>query len=226
MVVHGGHRQQRRDRRLGVIGVPVGDDQRAGALRDRVAGADAQVLQRVGKPLAATFDVVERPQHRRLEPGCSPSSLMWTILFSSSLSSTGQLQHDLTAGRRGRFEQVVLGAHHPRHRGDDLFADGVQGRVGHLGEEFDEVVVEQPRSLRQHRGRRVGSHRAQRFRARGRHRREHDPQLLLGVSEGDLPAHHGIVVGLHAHPVRQRLRGPAGRSAATRRTPRRRPAPP
>ena len=95
---------------------------------------------------------------------------MWTILFSSSLSSTGQPQQDLATRRRGRLEQVLLGPHDARHRRDDLFADRVQRRVGHLREEFDEVVVEQPGPLRQHRRRGVGAHRAQRFGTGGRHR--------------------------------------------------------
>ena len=190
VVVHRGHRQQRRNRRLGVIGVPVGDDERAGALRDRVAGAVAQVLQRLGKSLAAAFDVVERPQHRRLEPGLLAVVVDVDDLVQLVVVEHRPAEHDLAARRGGRFEKVVLGSHHPRHRGDDGFADGVQWRVGHLGEEFDEVVVQQTGSLRQHGRRGVGSHGAQRLRARGRHRGEQDAQLLLGVAEGDLPAHH------------------------------------
>jgi hypothetical protein len=54
---------------------------------------------------------------------------------------------DLTTGRRGRLEQVLFGPHHARHRRDDRLADRIQRRIGHLGEEFDEIVVEQSCAL-------------------------------------------------------------------------------
>ena len=98
----------------------------------------------------------------------------------------------------------MLGAHDARHGGDDLFADGVQRWVGHLGEEFDEVVVERPRPLGQHGGRGVGAHRAQWFGTRCGHRGEQDAEFFLGVAEGDLAAHDRLVVGLDADAVGQR----------------------
>ena len=205
VVVHGRDGQQRRDGRPGVVGVAVRDDQCACAFGDRVAGAQPQVLERVGEALAAAFDVVEGPQHRGLEAGLLAVVVDVDDLVELVVVENRPAQHDLAAGRGGRLEQVVLGTHHAGHRGDDLFADGVQRRVGHLGEEFDEVVVEQPGPLRQHGGRGVGAHRAQRFGARCGHRGEQDAQVFLGVAEGDLPAHDGFVVGLDAGAVGQRL---------------------
>jgi hypothetical protein len=93
-------------------------------------------------------------------------------------------------------EQVLLHPDRARHGGDELLADGVQRRVGDLREQLDEVVVEQPGASGQRRRRGVGAHGPQRLRAGGRHRREHDPQLLLGVPEGLLAAHDRLV-GVH-----------------------------
>ena len=93
------------------------------------------------------------------------------------------------------LEQVALGADGRGHRRDQLFADGVERRVGDLGEELREVVVEQPRPIRQHRQRGVDAHRADRLLAGQRHRREQQPQVLLGVAERLLPPQHRLVIG-------------------------------
>ena len=126
----------------------------------------------------------------------SPSSLMWMSLASSSLSMTGfgmtTWRHDAGPG----WKQILLRPDRTLHAGDQRFADGVQRRVGDLGEQLDEVVVEQPGTPRERRGGGVGAHGAQRLRAGRRHRREHDPQLFLGVPEGLLAAHDRLV-GVH-----------------------------
>ena len=71
-------------------------------------------------------------------------------------------------------------------RGDQLLADGVQRRVGDLGEGLHEVVEEQARALGEHGDRRVGAHGAERLGAGAGHRAEQDPQFLGGVAEGAL----------------------------------------
>ena len=81
------------------------------------------------------------------------------------------------------------------HRRDELFADRIERRVGDLREQLLEVVVEQPRLVRQHRQRRVGAHRADRLLAVQRHRRQQQPQVFLRVAEGLLPAQHRLVIG-------------------------------
>ena len=75
-------------------------------------------------------------------------------------------------------------------RRDELLADGVERRVGDLREELLEVVVEQPRPVREHRERRVGAHRADRLVAVARHRREEHAQVLVRVAEGLLALQH------------------------------------
>ena len=70
----------------------------------------------------------------------------------------------------------------PAERGHELLADGVERRVGDLGEELAEVVEQQPRrSLSAAIGCRCPSSRS--ARPGVGHRGEEDPQLLLGVAE-------------------------------------------
>jgi hypothetical protein len=54
-------------------------------------------------------------------------------------------KHDLAAGGRDRVQQVLLGPGDRAQRGDELFPDRVQRRVGHLREQLGEVVEHQPR---------------------------------------------------------------------------------
>ncbi len=91
---------------------------------------------------------------------------------------------------RGVLEEVGLRSDHGVEGGYELLADGVERRIGHLREELREVVEDQAGPAGQHGDGSVGAHRAQRLGPGGRHGREQHPQLLLGVAEGLLPAHH------------------------------------
>ena len=173
-----------------MVGVTVGDHQCPCTFGDRFAGTESQVLDRLGQALAAAFDVVEAAQHRRAQAGVFSGVVDVHELVEFVVVEDRPAQHDLTARRRRGFEQVLLGPHDARHRGDHLFADGVQGRIGHLGEQFDKVVVQQLRALREHSDRGVGAHRAQRLGPGGRHRGQQDAQIFFAVTEGHLPAHH------------------------------------
>ena len=72
-------------------------------------------------------------------------------------------QDDLSARRRRGLEQVALGPELGAARGDELLADGVERRVGHLGEQLGEVVEEQAGPLRQRRDGGVVAHRPERL---------------------------------------------------------------
>ena len=205
VVMHRRDGQQRRDRRPGVVGVAVRDDQGACAFGDRIAGPLPQILEGIGEAFSAPFDFIEGLQHSRPEAGVLAVVVDVDDLVELVVVENWPTQHDLAARRGGRLEEVLLGTHDAGHRGDDLFADGVQRWVGHLGEEFDEVVVEQPGPLGQHGGRGVGAHRAQWLCTRCGHRREQDAEIFFGVAEGDLAAHDGLVVGLDADALGQRL---------------------
>ena len=89
-----------------------------------------------------------------------------------------------------------------------LLADAVDRRVGDLREELLEVVVEQPRLVRQHGERRVVAHRAHGLDAVACHRREHDALVLERVAERDLALQQRV--GVRRRQLRAR---PAGRRA-------------
>ncbi len=59
---------------------------------------------------------------------------------------------------RRLVEDVALGADVADERHDQLFANGIDGRIGDLGEELPEVVEERLRAVGQAGERRVGAH--------------------------------------------------------------------
>ena len=87
--------------------------------------------------------------------------------------------------RRGG-QQVPLAADGGDHRRDDLLADRVERRVGHLGEELLEVVGEHLGPVGKHGQRRVVAHRTDRLGAGRRHRADDHTQILERVAEGPL----------------------------------------
>ena len=93
---------------------------------------------------------------------------------------------DLARRLRPGLEQVPLGADRRLRGHDQLLADRVDGRVGHLGEELLEVVVQELGPLREDRERRVVAHRAHGLVRFGRHRGHQQSQVLRGVAEGVL----------------------------------------
>ena len=58
---------------------------------------------------------------------------------------------DLPARLGARVDEVALGTERHAVAGDELLADGVERRVGHLREALGEVVEQHPRTLGQHR---------------------------------------------------------------------------
>ena len=115
-----------------------------------------------------------------------------------------RLRHDdLATGVLVRVEQVALRPDRALQTGHHLFADGVQRRVGHLGEQLLEVVEQHPRALGEHGDRRVGSHRADRLGAGSGHRRNQQVELLVGVTENQLPQHNPMVRHPHVVALRQ-----------------------
>ena len=82
---------------------------------------------------------------------------------------------------------------HERH--DQLLADGVDGRVGHLREELLEVPVEELRLFGENRQRLVGPHGADRLVAGDRHGVEDQLDVLAGIAEVLLAAEQAAGLG-------------------------------
>ena len=87
------------------------------------------------------------------------------------------------------FQNVGMVAYVCGQAHDQLLPDGVDGRVGHLGEQLLEII-EQEGSLSGENGqRRVVSHGAERLRAFQHHGTDDQLHILLGESELALAAH-------------------------------------
>ena len=167
----------------------VGQDDEAGAGLDRGRDLGADRREPGAQALAAAARVVAAVHHVGGEPG--------QVALVVDVHDLGQVvvadhrvgQHDLAAGGRHRLEQVLLRPGDRAERGDQLFPDRVERRVGHLGEQLGEVVEHQPRPVGKHRHRRVRAHRPDRLGTGPRHRGQDDPQFLLGVPVHPLQRH-------------------------------------
>ncbi len=93
---------------------------------------------------------------------------------------------DLVAAVGLRGEEVALRSDGARQRGHQLLADGVEGRVGDLGEQLLKVVVQQPGPIRQDRERSVRPHGTDRLVAGLGHRSQQHLEVLGGVPEETL----------------------------------------
>ena len=122
---------------------------------------------------------------------------MWMILASSSLSMIGNGSVSCRQLSGPGLQQVRLRAHRTADRGDDLFTNRVERRVGDLGEELLEVVEQQARPLAEHGDRGVGAHRADRLATLLGHRGDDDLQLFVRVAEHLLAAQHALMAEHH-----------------------------
>lgn len=84
----------------------------------------------------------------------------------------------------GGFEDVLFGTDRAIESEDDLLANGVDGRVGDLGEELSEVVVDEPRFVAKACQGGIVPHAADGIAGFADHRHEHEVQGFRGVAEG------------------------------------------
>ena len=82
----------------------------------------------------------------------------------------------------GRFEEVAFGADIALQRHDDLFADRIDRRIGHLGEQLPEIVVQHPRLIAQTLECRVVPHGAERVFFLVQQRNEHEAHAFRSYS--------------------------------------------
>ena len=145
VVVHRRGEQQRRDGSEVAPGVAVGEHDEAGSASDRLGHLGEDLLEPVAHRARPARDVVETANDvggvaRQVAVGVDVHDLGELVVVDD-----GEVEDEL-AGVRGRRRQgVALGAEVGAERGDELLADRVERRVGHLGEELGEVVEEQPR---------------------------------------------------------------------------------
>ena len=192
VVVNGGGGEQRGNGGVVGVDVPVGEDQHRVPLADLLRGQPADPLQ---------------PLLQRLHPAVGVEGGGDGGGRELALGDVAdRLQVGVAQDRGGYLQPLGLGgpllqqvAPRPeagRQGHDQLLADRVDGRVGHLGEELLEVREKVDRALAENRQRGVVSHRADRLLAIAGHRGEDELQLLLGIAEGAVPDQEGAGVGI------------------------------
>ncbi len=194
--MHRRREQQRRDRRLALVAVAVGEDHDVGAVGDGRADLGPNALDRVAQAVAAPLHLEQALDRDRLE-----AQLGRVLVDVAQLGQLVVVDHrvrhdDLVARPGGGLEQVALGTDRRRQARDQRLEVRVERWVRHLREELLEVVVELAGQVREHRQRGVGAHRPERLDRVLRHRRHDDPQVLLRVAEHSLLVHRG---GVHRH---------------------------
>ena len=196
VVLHRRHRQERRDG--GVVGVvaAVREDDDVVALGDALGDPPAQVLQGLAQAGAAGRGLEERRQRDGLEPLGERPAVEGADLLQLLVADDRRRQGELAGALRPRLEEVPLRPDRRLHRHDDLLADGVHRRVGHLGEELLEVAEEELRVVGEDRQRRVGAHGADGLGALGGHGVDEDLDVLRGVAEHLLAPQHALVIRL------------------------------
>ena len=102
-------------------------------------------------------------------------------------------------------QQVGARADHADQRHNQFFADRVDRRIGDLREVLLEIVVEQPRTVRQHRNRSVGAHRAERIVGIDRHRLKEARKIFLRIAEGLLAIEQAAPRPQGFHPQLRQL---------------------
>ena len=151
------------------------------------------------QPVFAALGAEQDAQRAHLEAGQRHAPHLGELFVGEHRAR--QLEAAAVAGTR--IQQVAFRAQPHVRRGDDLFADAVDGRVGDLREQLLEVVVQHARLLRQRRQRRVVAHGADAFVAVARHRRHENALVFEGVAERHL------ALG-ERHRLRQRQLGRRG----------------
>ena len=163
MVMHAAGGQQRGNRHPLRVHAAVGQDQQRDAVGN---GGRSLGPQLVHPPLAARqgrrCGGTGSTSVRLLKPGRSSALIRSRSAFVRIGWSSRSSRH--CSGVFG--QQVAFRANRRDQRSDDFFANRVQGRVGHLGEQLLEIVVQQLRIVREHGQRRVVAHRTERLRSR------------------------------------------------------------
>ncbi len=184
VMVHGADQQQGRNRGPLSVRVAVGQHNVLHATVDRAR----HLLADLGEPGAqrafATLGAVQATDlHGHLvAAGRFDVGNLGQLVVVDDRERQGNLRLADLFG----IQQVAVGTNGTGQRGNQLFADGIQRRVGNLREGLHKVVKEQPGTLGEHSHGCVGSHGAQRFGAGAGHRTKQDPKLLGGVPERPL----------------------------------------
>ena len=206
VVMHGRRREDRGDRHAVGADHAVGEDDDVVAAAHRLFGALAQTLQH---GLHARCAKLRRIGH--VEGAGVEGILQMPDAADLFEVRVGQdrLAHfqTLALGVALAVEDVGARADEGHEAHDELLADRIDRRVGHLREVLLEIAVEQLRLVGEDGDGRIRAHGAHALLARHRHGREQDREVFLRVAEGLLAVEQGDVragrAGLHGLQVFQ-----------------------
>ena len=194
VVVHGGQRQQAGDGRVVLVHAAVGENQQGVARLDGQRRAAAELVERA---LQALLAVLHREKHG--QRGGEEIALRDAAqLFQIAIGQDGLRQLERVAVLRRLVQDVALGADVAGERHHHLFADRIDGRIGHLREQLLEVIEQRLRLVGETGERRIGAHGADRLLALLGHGTEDHLEVFVGVAEGALPDQQGGRVGADA----------------------------
>ena len=191
VMVDGAAREQGRYGDPVGAGRAVGQGDEAAAVVDRLLGLPAQPVERVAEAGGA---LVARPGG--VERAAGEAGLLGAGQGRELPVAQDRMgKADPLAVLRRRLEQVALRADRALERHDDLFANGVDRRVRHLGEELLEEVVDRTVLVGEDGERGIVAHRADRIAQFLDQGTEHEAEGLGGVAERLQAA--GQVVAAH-----------------------------
>ena len=193
VVVHGRSDQQRRDGRFHLVAVAVAQHDHASTLVDGLAHLGPHRVERALHGQATAGHAVQPAHHDGAQLGEGAVVVDVDDLGEVVVVDHRERQRQLAAALGPWCEQVGLWADRRTDRGDHLFTNGVERRVGDLCEQLLEVVEQQPRSLAEHGDGRVGAHRTDRLGSTLGHRGDDELQLFVRVAEHLLATQHAVV---------------------------------
>ncbi len=192
VVVDGGEGKQRGDGRGVMVDATVRKDEKTVALLDGLGGTAAETVERFFELGFGAAGIEEGGKSGSEE--LTPTDI--AQLLKVVVGDDGLFELEGVAVLGGLFEDVALGADVAGERHDELFADGVDGGIGDLGEELLEVVEEGLGFVAEAGERGVGAHGADGLFAVGGHGEHDHAQVFFGVAEGALAREDGVEVGV------------------------------
>ncbi len=209
VVVHGRRGEQDRDRAPVLVGAAVGEHQDRVLRPHEPGGLLAEPVERALEALGAAA---------RVEQALERADAEAVRRQRAQLLEVARQQHRLRHGDAARVlrrlvEQVPLRADRGAQAHHERLALRVDRGVRDLREVLLEVGREQLRARGEGCERRVDPHRADRLLPVGRHRRDHEAQVLAAVAEESLQP---LQLGRLGRDRRRGRAGPRGRPSARR----------
>ena len=201
-VVHRSHGEQAGDGRVGCVDAAIGDDEQRVTGVDGMRSAAAEIVEGV----AQTFFAVRSAEKCRQSGGEQIAGGNAAQFLKLAVGEDGMRQAEGVTVLRSLVENVALSADVADERHDELFADGVDGRIGDLGEELLEVVEQRLRTVRETGQGHVGAHGANRLFTLGGHGSEKNAKIFFAVTTGALAAKQSFrIEGDDARRLGQRV---------------------